>query len=508
MQRFLIVLCLAASAQAAADKKTNALAEFSGSLERLAATVAPAVVQVQVSAWCAPDSANRENAAILTSCRVVGSGVIVDPSGYIITNEHVVRNAHRIRVMLTPKSDPSGEGLAPLGKPQVLDAVVVGANREPIGKRQVLDAVVVGANRETDIALLKIEASGLPTIPVHQTGRAPRQGQLVLAVGSPDGLDNTMTIGIVSAVGRQPYPDFPMLYIQTDAAINPGNSGGPLLDVGGELIGINTFMLSESGHNQGLGFAVPAAVVRYVYEQLRTHGFVRCSLVGVQVQTVTPALAQGLGLSRGYGVMISDVLPGSPAEAAGLRSRDIITAVDGASISALPYYAAMMYLHDPAVPVAVTALRGDQTLQFQVPALAVGDQDYRDSSIDPYESLIPALGIFGKAVNYTLARRIGLRSSTGIFVVATTAGIENSSIGLAPGDVIASLNGMPILGIQELRAALHEITGGKSAVLEIERHGQILYIEREMEQRPPESGTDLAEKGAKSARLGATPEVK
>jgi S1-C subfamily serine protease len=113
MQRFLIVLCLAASAQAAADQKMNALAEFSGSLERLAATVAPAVVQVQVSAWCASDSANRENAAFLTSCRVVGSGVIVDPSGYIITNEHVVRNARRIRVMLTPKSDPSGDGLAP-----------------------------------------------------------------------------------------------------------------------------------------------------------------------------------------------------------------------------------------------------------------------------------------------------------------------------------------------------------------------------------------------------------
>ena len=147
----------------------------------------------------------------------------------------------------------------------------------------------------------------------------------MLAVGSPEGLDNTMTIGIISAVGRQPTPDFPMLYIQTDAAINPGNSGGPLLDVEGELIGINTFMLSETGRNQGLGFAVPAAVVRYVYEQLRTRGVVRQSLVGVLVQTVTPGLAQGLDLSRGYGVMISDVLPGSPAEDAGLRPRDIIS---------------------------------------------------------------------------------------------------------------------------------------------------------------------------------------
>jgi serine protease Do len=490
MQRFLIVLCLATCARAGGGEKTNALADFSGALERLAATVAPAVVQVQVSGWCASASANNEDGAILTSCQVIGSGVIVDPAGYIITNEHVVRNARSIRVMLTPKPNHSEDALAPAGKQQVLDAVVVGANREPLGKRQVLDAVIVGANRETDIALLKIESSGLASIPLNQTGRDPRQGQVVLAVGSPDGLDNTMTIGIVSAVGRQPNPDFPMLYIQTDAAINPGNSGGPLLDIGGELIGINTFILGANGRNQGLGFAVPAGVVRYVYEQLRSHGVVRQSLVGALVQTVTPALAQGLGLSRGYGVMISDVLPGSPAEDAGLRSRDIITAVDGAGVSALPYYTAMMYLHDPAVPVEVTVLRGQQTLQFHVRAVAVDDQAYGDFSIDPHESLISELGIFGKTVNSRLALLNGLRSKTGIYVVATTASNEHSGLGLATGDVVVSLNGMAIQNMQELRGAIHEVTGRKPAVVQIERSGRFLYIEREMEERPSDSSTD------------------
>jgi serine protease Do len=490
VRRFLIFLFLAACAPAATDDRTNGLTQFSGALERLAATVGPAVVQVQVSAWCASAPANGEDASSLKSCRVVGSGVIVEASGYIITNEHVVRNARRIRVMLTPKPDHSEDGLALPGKRQELDAVIVGANREPVGKRQVLDAVVVGANRETDIALLKIEASGLPTIPIQQRGRGPRQGQVVLAVGSPEGLDNTMTIGIISAVGRQPTPDFPMLYIQTDAAINPGNSGGPLLDVEGELIGINTFMLSETGRNQGLGFAVPAAVVRYVYEQLRTRGVVRQSLVGVLVQTVTPGLAQGLALSRGYGVMIADVLPGSPAQTAGLRPRDILSAVDGASISALPYYNAMMYLHDPAVPVDVTVLRGKETLHFQVPAVAVDDRDYRDNSIDPLESLISELGIFGKTLNATLAVGIGLRSNMGVYVVATTAGDGDESEGLAPGDLIAALNGMPVLNLQDLRMAAREAIGHKSVVLQIERHGRFLYIEPDFEDRPSVSGTD------------------
>lgn len=494
MQRFLIVLCLTACLRAAGDEKANALTAFSAALERLAATVAPAVVQVQVSSWCPSASANREDAAILTSCRVVGSGVIVDPSGYIITNEHVVRNARRIRVMLTPKPDHSSDGPPPVGQQPALDAVVVGANREPLGKREVLDAVVVGANRETDIALLKIETSGLPAIPLNQTGRGPRQGQVVLAVGSPEGLDNTMTTGIISAVGRQPHPDFPMLYIQTDAAINPGNSGGPLLDVGGELIGINTFMLAENGHNEGLGFAVPAGVVRYVYEQLRSHGVVRQSLVGALVQTVTPGLAQGLDLSRGYGVMICDVLPDSPAEAAGLRPRDIVTAVDGAAISALPYYTAMMYLHDPAVPVDVTVLRGQQTLQFHVPPVAADDQALKDLSIDPRESLIPELGVFGKSLNSTLALLNCLRSRTGIYVMATTAGNEDSGTGLATGDVIVSLSGMPILSVQELRGAIHELTRDKPAIVEVERHGRYLYVERELEQRPSDSSTDRTAK--------------
>ncbi len=474
--RLLLFLALAASLPAA-DEKTTALGQLSGSLERLAAKVAPAVVQVQVSAWCASDSPNRESSGVLSACKVVGSGVIVDPSGYIISNEHVVRNARRIRVMLTPKSDLAADGPLAVNKRPALDTVITDADREPLGKRQVLDAVVVGMNRETDIAVLKIDASGLPAIALDQT-RDPRQGQVVLAVGSPEGLDNTMTIGIISAVGRQPHPDYPMLYIQTDASINPGNSGGPLLNVEGELVGINTFILSESGRNQGLGFAVPAAVARYVYEQLRAHGVVRQSMVGAMVQTVTPTLAQGLGLTRGYGVMIRDVLAGSPADSAGLRPLDIVTAIDDAPISTLPYYTALMYLHNPAVPVAVTVLRGQEILQFHVPAVAVDERAFAETSIDPHESLVPEVGIFGIPVNRMVALQEGIRSGSGIYVAAMAASNQES---LEPGDVIISLNGKPVRDLRELRDALHEIPEGKPAVFKIERHCQFLYIERELQ---------------------------
>jgi serine protease Do len=178
--------------------------------------------------------------------------------------------------------------------------------------------------------------------------------------------------------------------------------------------------------------------------------------------------------------MISDVLPGSPAEVAGLRPRDIIAAIDGASVSTLPYYTALMYLHDPAVPVDVAVLRGPQTLHFQVPAVTVDDQVYRDISIDPHESLVPELGVFGKTVNIALARRTGLRSSSGVYVVAITAGRQDSGTEFAPGDVIASLNGAPILDMSELRKAIHERPAGKPAVLQIERRGQFIYVEREL----------------------------
>ncbi len=199
--------------------------------------------------------------------------------------------------------------------------------------------------------------------------------------------------------------------------------------------------------------------------------------------------------------MISDVLPGSPAEAAGLRPRDIIDAVDGASISTLPYYAALMYLHDSTVPIEVTALRGGQTLQFQVPAVWADERDDSDVSIDPLESPLPELGILGKTLTAPLARLNGLRSDCGVLVVGTTAGNEESATGLAPGDVIGSLNGEPVGSLRQLREAIHELARGTPAVLQVERRGLFVYIEQEIEPRLTELRADRTDSRAEPDRV-------
>jgi S1-C subfamily serine protease len=178
--------------------------------------------------------------------------------------------------------------------------------------------------------------------------------------------------------------------------------------------------------------------------------------------------------------MISDVLPWSPADRAGLRPRDIITAVDDASVSALPYFTALMYLHDPAVPLTVQVLRGSDTLQFRVPAIAVYGQAGDSGSSMPDESLVRELGIFGKPVDTQFSHLNGLRSGKGIYVVATTMANQDPGAALSPGDVIASLNGVPIQSIQNLHDMIRDLPGGRPAVLEIERHGEVVYVEREL----------------------------
>jgi serine protease Do len=233
-----------------------------------------------------------------------------------------------------------------------------------------LKARLVGVAVELDLALLSVDATGLPALPWADYDSL-RQGELVFAFGSPDGLRDSVTMGIVSAVARQADPDSPLVYIQTDAAINPGNSGGPLVNVDGQIVGLNTFIATASGGSEGLGFALPSAIVSAVYPQLRATGRVRRASIGVAVQTFTPMLAAGLGLSLDSGLLVSDVMPGGPADGAGLRPGDVITAIDGSAVDRFTFSHFYLFLFGvrDGQEIRLTVRRGTDRLDVVATAV-------------------------------------------------------------------------------------------------------------------------------------------
>ncbi len=230
---------------------------------------------------------------------------------------------------------------------------------------RVVGAQIVGVDLETDLAVLKIEETNLPYLRLGNSDEV-KQGQIVFAFGSPMGLDNSVTMGVVSAVARQLRPESPMIYIQTDASINPGNSGGPLVSSNGEIIGINTSILSQSGGAEGIGFAAPSNIVATVYSQIKEHGYVRRGEIGVNAQTITPVLAAGLNLARQSGVILADVYPDSPANVAGLEIGDVILSLGDKPMENGRQFLVNLYGKAEGAMVNVVALRGRDTLKLQV----------------------------------------------------------------------------------------------------------------------------------------------
>src|SRR5262249_52663141 len=292
-------------ASGAGTSRVSALRQLDRELRELTAKVSPAVVQLLVAGYGPVDSGSPAQAALFTHQQKLGSGVIVDPSGYIMTNGHVIKGAQRVQVVLTK---PDSSAALPL---------------PAIAEQPVLSATAVGFTVYFDLALLKVEATDLPTLEFADF-RTVSQGQVVIAIGSPLGLDNSVTMGIISSTARQVKPDSTVVFVQTDAPINPGNSGGALVDLDGRLVGINTLILSQAGGSEGLGFALPAPIVKMVYESLRTKGHVDRRVIGVATQTISPVLARGLALPRGYGLVVCDLVPGDPGDAAGLKIGDVI----------------------------------------------------------------------------------------------------------------------------------------------------------------------------------------
>jgi serine protease Do len=299
----------------------------------------------------------------------------------------------------------------------------------------------------------------------------------VFAFGSPVGLRNSLTHGLVSAVARQVDPDSPLIYIQTDAPINPGNSGGPLVNIRGEVVGVNTFIVSQSGGSDGLGFAIPSATARTALRQLKQFGMMRRQEVGMSLQTITPGMSVALGLVKDYGVIVSDVWPGGPAEAAGLKVGDILVSVDGQPADNLPTVNYNFRLRDSTDNVQIVVLRGSAQQTLSVTPIEVKSQfDDVSAMADPEKNLVPELGILGVEIDARVAAAAtGLRDPYGIIVVARAAG-AGADVPLLPRDIIRTMNRRQMSTMQALREMLKALTPGTPVTLQIQREGRLMYV--------------------------------
>ncbi|MPZ76258.1 MAG: Do family serine endopeptidase [Deltaproteobacteria bacterium] len=364
--------------------------------------------------------------------RGLGSGFIIDSDGHILTNYHVVNNADRVIVKLSD-------------------------NRE-------FDAKIVGRDAKTDIAVIKIDSSdALKAAPLGDSGQLER-GEWVVAMGSPFGLDKTLTVGIISAIGRRigagPYDN----YIQTDASINPGNSGGPLINLEGYVVGVNTAIVSQSGSNIGIGFAIPINLIKQILPDLKNKGKVTRGWLGVTMQTITPSIAESLGLEKSGGALISDVTQGGPADQSGLQRGDVIIEYDGKTITdagALPILVAQTSVGQQ---VQVKVLRKGKELPI---AIAVGELKEKEVVAPKVEKT--QLGLTVQTVDPQVAESLGLTGAHGVLITSVQPGSAAEDAGLTRGDVILEVNQSPVKTTEDFHIALGK---SKTNVLFLVRRGE------------------------------------
>jgi serine protease Do len=362
--------------------------------------------------------------------RSLGSGFVVSPDGYIVTNAHVVDRASKISVRFAD--------------------------------RQEAEAKVVGVDPKTDVALLKVEDPKGKLVPVSFGDSGSLEvGEWVMAIGSPFGLEQTVTVGVVSAkervLGAGPYDDF----IQTDAAINPGNSGGPLLDADGRVVGINTAISSRSGGNEGIGFAIPINLAKGIIDQLRQSGKVERGWLGVAVQGVTPELAESFGLAEPMGALISGVSPDGPAAKAGIERGDVIVAFNGISISDSHQLPAIVAGAPLGKPADVTVLRDGKRLELvakiarQPDDLGAGvGTDERGAAPGRQGGALESFGLRVADITPQIARRGELPVERGVVVMDVAYDSPAAEAGIRPGDVLREVNRKPVASVADVRKAL------------------------------------------------------
>lgn len=378
--------------------------------------------------------------------RSLGSGFIIDPAGLIITNNHVVEGADKITVKL-------------------------------IGGKE-FKATIKGRDPKTDLALIEIHnpPKDLVFLKLGDSD-AVRVGDWVMAVGNPFGLSHTVTQGIISAKGRVigagPYDNF----LQTDASINPGNSGGPLLNLNGEVVGINTAILASG---QGIGFATPSSTARSVIPQLKEKGKVVRGMIGVQVQNVTPELAKSFGLPEPKGALVAEVTSDSPAEKAGVHRGDIIIEFNGHPIHEMNDLPRLVAGTAPGAKAQVKILREGKEKDFTLTITELKEEQQAAQAREEAGGEEAPLGLVVKNIDPNLAKRFRLRDTKGALVIGVEQGSVAADAGIRPGDILLEINGQVIASAKEFQAAVSKIKKPGYARFLIKRQGRTIYLMMEI----------------------------
>jgi serine protease Do len=370
----------------------------------------------------------------------LGTGFIINPEGFILTNNHVVEQTEELKVRLSDEKE--------------------------------FKAQIIGRDPKTDLALIKINADR-PLIPlVLGDSDKVEVGDWVVAIGNPFGLGNTVTAGIVSAKYRQlgggPYDNF----IQTDASINPGNSGGPLLNLDGQVIGVNSAIFSESGGNIGIGFAIPINMAKQLLPQLK-EGKVRRSWIGVMIQDITPELKSKLNLGTEEGALVSDVVSGGPADKAGVKRGDVILRFDDKAIRStqnLPFVVASTPI---GKTVEMEIMRGNQRMNLQIKTEELKEEAEEET---PAEEAGPNLGMEVQEITPEMAKNYNLSRTSGVIIVDVESGSPAGEAGLVPGDIIVEIDKKPVKDLETLNNLLAGVEAGDTILFLIDRGGTTIFV--------------------------------